>query len=129
MSRPLATDAVVLLDGDVVVLERNHPPAEGSWVLPGGFVEPDETAIEACIRETREEVGLSVVPVRFAGLFDDPERDERGTVSAAYLCRRSDAGETPAPQEEARQVRTVDPASLPPMGFDHTAIVEAALSP
>jgi len=58
--RALTTDAVVELDGDVLLLERNHPPFEGSWVLPGGLVERNETAREACARETKEEVGLDV---------------------------------------------------------------------
>lgn len=125
-TRPLAADAVVLLDGDVVVLERTHPPFEGHWVLPGGFVERDETAREACVRETREEVGLDVEPAALVGLFDDPDRDERGTVSAAYRCRPTREGQRPAPREEASRVRTVDPDDLPPMGFDHADIVAAA---
>jgi ADP-ribose pyrophosphatase YjhB (NUDIX family) len=53
--RALATDAVVLLDGEVVLLERAHEPHEGEWVLPGGFVDPGERAREACAREVREE--------------------------------------------------------------------------
>lgn len=128
-TRPLATDAVILLDGQVVLLERAHPPYEGDCVLPGGFVEPRETAREACIRETRGEVDLAVDPVAFVGLFDAPDRDERGTVSAAYLCRPTEPGQSPAPREEASAIRLADPAALPAMGFDHEAIVQAAVSP
>lgn len=70
--RALTTDAVIELDGEVLLLERNHPPYEGSWVLPGGLVERDETAREACIRETKEETGLDVTVEEFVGLYDDP---------------------------------------------------------
>ncbi|WP_181692460.1 NUDIX hydrolase [Natronomonas sp. LN261] len=45
--RALASDAVIVLDGDVLLLERDHPPFEGQWVLPGGLLERDETAREA----------------------------------------------------------------------------------
>jgi 8-oxo-dGTP diphosphatase len=127
--RPLATDAVVLLDGEVVVLERTTDPYEGHWVLPGGFLERGERARTACAREVREEVGLEVAPVSFVGLYDAPDRDERGTVSAAYLCRPTADDPAPEPREEARRVRIVDPDALPEMGFDHADIVADATTP
>jgi 8-oxo-dGTP diphosphatase len=124
--RALATDAVIVLDGEVVLLERTHSPFEGSWVLPGGLVEPDETAQEACVREVNEEVGLDVAVEEFVGLYDDPDRDERGNVSAAYRCTPVSDDE-PIPREEAWRVKTFDPADLPEMGFDHEQIVTDAL--
>ncbi|WP_246986030.1 NUDIX domain-containing protein [Halorientalis marina] len=124
--RALATDGVVVVDGEVVLLERNHPPHEGAWVLPGGMVERDERAREACAREVREEVGLSVRPVAFVGLYDAPDRDERGNVSAAYLCVPTGAGE-PTARAEAARVDTFPPDDLPPLGFDHARIVADAL--
>lgn len=123
--RALATDAVILVDGDVVLIQRDHDPYEGHWVLPGGLVEPDETAREACIRETEEEVGMTVTADAFVGLYDDPDRDERGNVSAAFRC--SPVGsQSPSAEEEARRVETFDPTGLPGMGFDHEQIVTDA---
>lgn len=127
--RALATDGVVFLDGAVVLLERDHPPHEGEWVLPGGLVEPDERAVTACRREVREELGLAVEPVAFLGLYDDPDRDERGTVSAAYHCVPADPDQTPRARAEARAVETFDPADPPAMGFDHARIVADARAP
>lgn len=127
--RALATDGVVLLNGEVLLLERDHEPHEGSWVLPGGLVEPNERAVEACRREVREEVGLSVEPDEFVGLYDAPDRDPRGNVSAAYLCRPAEADPQPSVGDEARTVEAFDPADLPEMGFDHEAIVRDATSP
>ncbi len=124
MTRPLATDGVVVIDGKGLVMERTHDPYEGHWVLPGGFVEREERAREACVREVREEVGLAVAVEDFVGLYDDPGRDERGTVSAAYRCRPVAEDPQPEPREEARRVRTVGPDDLPPMGFDHGKITE-----
>lgn len=124
--RALATDGVVLVDGAVVLLERNHEPHQGSWVLPGGLVEPHERAHQACTREVREEIGIDVEPVSFVGLYDAPDRDERGNVSAAYLCRPVDAEAEPYPREEARRVKQFSPTDLPAMGFDHETIVTEA---
>lgn len=126
--RALATDAVVLLDGEVVLLERDHEPHEGKWVLPGGLVERGERAHEACIRETNEEVGLVVEPVSFVGLYDAPERDARGNVSTAFLCRPTAPDQQPRPKEEARAVETFGPDNLPSLGFDHDRIVTDALT-
>lgn len=123
--RALTTDAVIELDGDLLLLERNHPPFEGSWVLPGGLVERDETAQQACVRETKEEVGLDIIVEEFVGLYDDPARDERGNVSAAYRCTPH-GDQTPTPREEAYQVETFSPTTLPEMGFDHERIVTDA---
>jgi 8-oxo-dGTP diphosphatase len=126
--RALAVDAVISIAGEIVLLERTHPPEEGTWVLPGGMVEADETAADACVREVEEEVGLDVEPVSLVGLYDDPERDRRGNVSAAYLClptAESDAA--PRARAEARRVGTFAPASLPELGFDHAQIVADAM--
>lgn len=124
--RALTADPVIVVDGEVVLIERDHPPCEGQWVLPGGLVEPDETARDACIREASEEVGLDVSVTEFVGLYDDPDRDERGNVSAAYRCTAVGDG-SPTALEEARQVDTFDPTELPEMGFDHAQIVADAL--
>lgn len=123
--RALATDGVIDVEGTVLLLERDHPPHEGTWVLPGGLVERHETAREACGREIREEVSLEVEVTSFVGLYDDPDRDERGNVSAAYRCRAIPPIE-PRPREEARQVDSFDPDDLPETGFDHAQIVADA---
>jgi 8-oxo-dGTP diphosphatase len=124
--RALATDAVVVLDGEVLLMERDHEPHRGTWVLPGGVVEPDETAREACVREAEEEVGLDVETTDFAGLYDDSDRDPRGNVSAAYRCEPTDDDPEPEPSEEASALEAFPPEDLPEMGFDHAEIVADA---
>lgn len=121
--RPLAADGVVIDGNRVLLLERDHPPFEGQWVLPGGLVERDETTREAAEREVREEVGLDVSAERFVDLYDDPDRDARGNASAAYVCRPARDDPEPAPVEEARRVAWHPIDDVPELGFDHEEIV------
>jgi 8-oxo-dGTP diphosphatase len=70
----------------VLFVERGHPPFQGMWALPGGFVEPTETVAEAALRELREETSLTGVAVEELGCFSKPGRDPRGwVVTIAHL--------------------------------------------
>ncbi|QIN81977.1 NUDIX domain-containing protein [Rubrobacter tropicus] len=66
--------AVVILDGDRVLLMRRRKETEDYYVLPGGGIEPGETPDEAAVREAREETGLYVRLDRKLGVFDDNGR-------------------------------------------------------
>ncbi|HNX10236.1 MAG TPA: NUDIX hydrolase, partial [Methanothrix sp.] len=54
----LASDAVILYAGGIVLIRRDRPPFSGCYALPGGFVEIGETVEAACKREAKEETGL-----------------------------------------------------------------------
>lgn len=63
----LSTTAFVVpfMDDGRIVLVNNR--VRGRLEIPGGHIEKDETAIEAAIRETLEEVGCKVLnPIQFA---------------------------------------------------------------
>jgi len=64
-----AAVAGVIVDeqGRMVVLVRGKEPGMGLWDLPGGFVDPGETAEDALRREVREEIGLEVTALRYLG--------------------------------------------------------------
>ncbi|WP_433347594.1 NUDIX domain-containing protein [Micromonospora sp. CA-111912] len=59
VTRVRAAAGVILRDraGRVLVV---HPTYKDVWEVPGGTVEPDESPADACAREIREELGLSV---------------------------------------------------------------------
>jgi 8-oxo-dGTP pyrophosphatase MutT (NUDIX family) len=59
VTRVRAAAGVILRDqaGRVLVV---HPTYKDVWEVPGGIVEPDESPADACTREVREELGLSL---------------------------------------------------------------------
>lgn len=63
----LATLMFVIRGGEVLLIEKLRGLGAGKINAPGGRKEPHETLIEAAIRETREEVGVTPVAPRFRG--------------------------------------------------------------
>ena len=45
----------------------------GRWCLPGGGMDPGESAAETCVRETLEETGLEVRVTRLVGIYTSPD--------------------------------------------------------
>ena len=43
------------------------------WCLPGGGMDPGESASETCIREVMEETGLQVQVTRLIGVYTTPD--------------------------------------------------------
>lgn len=64
---PIPAACVLLVDARerLLILRRAHEPGMGKWGLPGGVVEPGETAEFAAARELREEAGIEIAPSAF----------------------------------------------------------------
>ncbi len=82
----VTVDALVTCQNHLLLIERGRHPGRGLWALPGGFLDPEEPLLDACLRELAEEtcihqaVGLDrlrgcVCAVR---VFDEPNRSARG---------------------------------------------------
>jgi len=56
---PVPAVGVVCLRGaEVLLIRRGKPPRLGQWSLPGGRIEWGERAVDAALRELREETGV-----------------------------------------------------------------------
>ena len=62
-----AAGVVCIKSGQILLIRRGTPPMTGEWSLPGGRIEPGETARAAALRELKEETG---VDAEIAGLLD-----------------------------------------------------------
>ena len=80
----VAAGTLVEEDGRVVLVRRKADPRAGFWGLPAGYVEADETAEEAAIRETLEEVGLQVSVDDLLGVYSYGDGIQRRGVLILY---------------------------------------------
>ena len=62
-----AVGVVCLREDKVLLIRRGTPPRLGEWSLPGGRIEPGERAMDAAMRELREETG---VKAKVLGIID-----------------------------------------------------------
>lgn len=70
----------------LLMVKRGGHPFIGKWALPGGFLEPDETAEQAVRRELAEETGVKADAIIQLRAFSDPHRDPRTRiVTVAYI--------------------------------------------
>ncbi|MBN1280671.1 MAG: NUDIX hydrolase [Candidatus Thermoplasmatota archaeon] len=123
----LTVDGILLRGQSVLLVQRKHPPFQGAWALPGGFVEYGETTEKALVREMLEETSLHVSIRSLVGVYSDPQRDPRGhTVTVAYLVRRV-SGSLEA-GDDASTVKFFKRQQLPVLAFDHARILKDAFA-
>jgi len=112
----------------VLLVKRGHPPFEGMWAIPGGFVGIDESLEEAALRELEEEAGVHDVYLEQLYTFGDPGRDSRGrVVTVVYFALISATDTCPHAGDDAAEARWWSVYDLPLLAFDHTDILAYAL--
>jgi len=84
----VVVSVIVERGGRVLLLRRAIGPRYGTWTLPGGYMEVDETAEEAGQREVEEEVGLRVKPGPLLGVYSRPAPDGPGILVVVFRSSR-----------------------------------------
>ena len=70
---------------DVLLIERGKPPLTGVWSLPGGRIEPGETATAAALRELAEETGVAAEIIGLIDVHDVIVKGRDGHLAAHYV--------------------------------------------
>jgi 8-oxo-dGTP pyrophosphatase MutT (NUDIX family) len=90
----------------------------GQWALPGGRLEPGESAVDGALRELREEVGLVLGPDAVLGLLDDYVT-RSGYVMTPVVCWAGATVELTPAESEVAAIHHVPLADLDvPPQFD-----------
>jgi 8-oxo-dGTP diphosphatase len=63
-----AVGALVVHDGRTLLVREDRWNEDGTWVSPGGLLEPGETHAEGAVREVFEETGIESEPDGLAGI-------------------------------------------------------------
>ena len=128
----ITVDTVIFYKVDkalkLLLIQRKNSPFKEKWALPGGFLEEDETLVNAAARELEEETGLTSVNLIQMEAYGAIGRDPRGrTISIAFM-GLLDKEENVAGADDAMNAKWFDITNLPELAFDHAEIVDAALS-
>jgi len=140
--RPLVTVDVAIFclrDDDLQVLLACPGPEGTTWAIPGGPIGPDEDLEAAAVRTLAEQASLRDVYLEQLYTFGRPGRVPGGpAIAVVYLAVVSAADVPPgteacAPAGSRRgdrglRVRWWSIYDLPPLAFDHAAILRYALT-
>lgn len=130
-SRDTVVDLVIQAEGHVLLVFRARDPQAGSWALPGGYVDWDETVEEAAVREAAEEAGLSisVEDIAFVNYYSEPTG--RQNVKLAFsttIPRRIAIDDLSKQDTEVAKLKWWPIDDLPQLAFNHVTIVAQAIS-
>ena len=116
----------------VLLITRKNPPYQGSYCLPGGFVDYGEDPNDAAPRELKEETHISpeLLPsMTLVGVYGEKNRDpRRHVISIAYGCiLRPDLARVAHGGDDAKTATLVPVRRIfaqdVTLGFDHLKIV------
>lgn len=127
----VTTDSVIFgFDGasiNILLIERGLKPFKGTWALPGGFLNMDETVEEGARRELCEETNVKDVFLEQFHVFSAVDRDPRERVlTIAFFALVSKDEFNVVAGDDASKARWYEWNSLPPLAFDHAEIITMA---
>ncbi len=94
----------------------------GKWGLVGGFMERDETLIQAVAREVLEETGWQITDITLFSIVDNPNRPHEDRQNVAFIYFATATEKTGQADDESDEQRWFEFSKLPPpnqIAFDH----------
>jgi ADP-ribose pyrophosphatase YjhB (NUDIX family) len=108
---------------DILLIRRTD---NGNWALPGGAVDLGESLLQAAVRETVEETGVTCEITGLSGIYTDPGHiilyTSNGEVRQEFsvvLTARATGGQ-PTPSSESSEVRWVPTVNVTAYQMDRS---------
>lgn len=127
----VTTDCTIFgFDGSnlqILLIKRGIEPYKGKWALPGGFLNPDESAEAGALRELKEETGIESAYIEQFHTYSEPNRDPRErviTIAHLALIKLQEV----KGGDDAADARWFPIDEVPQLAFDHDAILRDAIS-
>ena len=102
--------AVAVRDKKFLLIKRGIEPRKGMWGSASGFIETGETPQEACLRELKEETGVSGNIVKLVGVRRLEDEQIYGDMLAIIYLVQVNEGEVPEAGSDVDEARffTID---------------------
>ncbi len=84
----IVAGVIIERGGRLLLLRRAIEPRYGTWTFPAGYMEIDETAEEAAVREAEEEIGLKVKTGPLVGVYSRPAPESPGILVVVFQGQR-----------------------------------------
>lgn len=122
---PKIDTRAAIIRGDTILLVQER---DGTWALPGGWCDADQTIAANTVKETREEAGLDVRPVRLIALHGAHRNHAvcpYGICKAFVLCEELSGAFEPNTETIASGYFSLD--NLPPLATQKNTPEQIAL--
>lgn len=85
----------------LLMILKKRGQGEGKWNTPGGKIQPGESALNAAIRETQEETGITPIQAKEVGLleFYFPESKSWDNICQVFLAEKFEGEIIPDSEE------------------------------
>jgi len=126
-SRYIAADGLVIKNDKVLLIKRKQGTRQsGSWALPGGYLNWNESLEDCVLREIKEETGIKGEVIRLFGVYSHPQRDKDNyqNVTAVYIVKPL-SDDLIVDKKEIEKADWFESKSLPKLiAFDHRKIIK-----
>ncbi len=124
-ANPIPAAACIVLndDNELLLIKRKYEPKAGSWALPSGYVEIEETARECAVHELEEETGLIGEVDEFLGYFFQSSPIYKRVITFGFLMKVT--GGRLQPGDDAIDGKYYPLDNLPEIPFSsHNKLIE-----
>jgi ADP-ribose pyrophosphatase YjhB (NUDIX family) len=127
--RHAVTDVILVKDGKILLVQRAARLVEGGkWAFPAGYLDRDETVMQAAKREVLEETGWKMTDITLFMIADGPQPGDRGRQNISFIFTATATEKVGEADDESEDVRWFPLDNLPPaeqIAFNHGDIINA----